>query len=134
MIDIFDKIESYKPQPVIETSQDILILSQLMRVTRTPDFTEEELEYYQSYSEVFKGYPVVGPSLRGKILTPDFTEEELAELQWSSVENTRSCHGFCLTNDPTEEEIDGWQNSLEWLNNLDFDAAKKRMTILKFDE
>jgi hypothetical protein len=120
------ELMGYKPENVTEDSnleQDFLIMSRLMRVSRTSDFSEEELAYYQEAAAAAEERYVVG----GRILTKDFSDEELKEYQWSADHPTGSCRGVRLTDEPTEEEVKGWQDKLEWLNKLDFVAIRKRV-------
>lgn len=113
-----------------ETDQDFLIMSKLLKVTKTIDFDADELEYYNWISENIDAPPLC----RGKIQTPDFTEEELKEYQWAAEHPTGSCRGFCLTDEPTEEEVKDWQASLEFFNKMDFKAVRARVEFYDREE
>lgn len=108
----------------LNTDQDFLIMSRLMKLTRTGDFSEEELTYYQWASEEQEHV------CRGRIQTPDFTEEELKEYQWAAEHPTGSCRGFRMTEEPSEQEVKEWLESLDYLNKLNIDEARSRVKFI----
>lgn len=114
-----------------EADQDFLIMSKLLKITKTVDFDPEELEYYQWISANMNES---GHFARGRIQTPDFSEEELREYQWAAEHPTGSCRGFRLTDEPTEEEVKGWQESLEFFNKMDFKAVRAKITFYDREE
>jgi hypothetical protein len=114
-----------------EADQDFLIMSKLLRITKTVDFEPEELEYYTWMSE---NMDAAGHFARGKIQTPDFTPEELREYQWAAEHPTGSCRGFRLTDEPTEEEVKGWQETLEFFNKMDFAAVRAKIEFYDREE
>jgi hypothetical protein len=121
------ELMGYKAQDIKTTThaeQDFLIMTRLMKITRSDDFTEEELQFYQTAAAVAADDRYVVGS---RILTKDFSEEELKDYQWSAEHPTGSCRGFRLTEDPTEEEVKEWQETTEWLNKLDLVALRKKV-------
>jgi hypothetical protein len=112
-----------------EAEQDIIIMSRLMKITRSDDFTEEELQFYQNAAAVENQQYVKG----SRILTKDFNEEELNNYQWYAEHPTGSCRGFRLTEDPTEKEVKVWQETMEWINKLDFVALRNKVEFERED-
>ena len=128
-----DEIElmGYKSENVLgdpNIEQDFLIMSRLMRIARSGDFSEEELAYYQAANDREEKY-IVG----ARIQTPDFTEDEFQYYQWAADHPTGSCRGYRLTEEPTEQEVKEWQESLAYLNGLNFDVARSHVTFLDKD-
>ncbi len=111
-----------------QTEQDFLIMSKLLRITRTDDFSEEELEFYQWAAE--NAATEESSFCRGRILTPDFTPEELTEYQWAAEHPTGSCRGYRFTDEPTEQEVKEWQESLSYFNGLDMDEVRTRVKFI----
>ena len=112
--------------------QDFLIMARLMSISRTGEFSEEELAYYQNAAEDAANND--HSFVRGRILTPDFSEEELHQYQWAAEHPTGSCRGFRMTKEPTEQEVAEWRESLDYLNNLNFDEARSRVKLIDKDE
>lgn len=124
------KSENVQGDPNIE--QDFLIMSRLMRISRSGEFSDDELAFYQSAATAVtqdEKY-VVG----ARILTPDFAEDEFQLYQWAAEHPTGSCRGYRLTEEPTEQEVKEWQESLEYLNGLNFDVARSRVKFLDKDK
>lgn len=112
-----------------QTEQDHLMTAMLLRMTRTSDFTDEELAYYNA------AMGEMPASVKGKVLTSDFTDEELAYYQsLAETYEPGGCKGFRLTPDPTEEEMKEWTETLDYLNKLDFAEVRKRVRFIDKDE